>query len=116
MKADIVATADFNDGYISVDLIGHKNNKNEEIVVTGSFILSRASELDNYTNWEKLSTFKLVSERPTRHLINDFTVEQGRKYKYSIQQYNDNGLYSSRIFSNVVFSDFEDIFLYDGNK
>lgn len=116
LKADIVATADFNDGYISVDLIGHKNNKNEEIVVTGSFILSRASELDNYTNWEKLSTFKLVSERPTRHLINDFTAEQGRKYKYSIQQYNDNGLYSSRIFSNVVFSDFEDIFLYDGNK
>lgn len=116
LKADIIATVDFNDGYVSIDLVGHKNNKNKETITTGSFILSRASESDNYTNWEKLSTFKLIAEYPSRHLMKDFTVEQGKRYKYSIQQYNDNGLYSSRIVSNEVFSDFEDAFLYDGER
>ena len=74
----------FNDGYISLDLIGHKNNDGKEYLTNGSFILSRSSEIDNYTNWEKLSTFKLMTEYPSRHLFKDFTAEQGKRYKYAI--------------------------------
>ena len=46
----------------------------------------------------------------------DCTIEQGVTYKYSLQQYNENGIYSDRIVSNGVFADFEDAFLYDGEK
>ena len=45
----------------------------------------------------------------------DCTIEHGAQYKYSIQQYNENGIYSERIESNVVQAKFEDSFLYDGN-
>lgn len=114
LKADIVVTPNFSDGFIDVDLIGYKNSKNTETITTGSFILSRSSEDSDYKNWEKLSTFKLIAELPSRHLWRDFTAEQGKKYKYSIQQYNDDGLYSNRLLSNEVFLDFEDTFLYDG--
>ena len=49
-------------------------------------------------------------------LFRDFSVEQGKTYIYSIQQYNNNGLYTNRKKSNAVFVDFEDIFLYDGER
>jgi hypothetical protein len=46
----------------------------------------------------------------------DFTVEQGKEYIYSIQEYNDYDLYSERIISSSVYVDFEDSFLFDGEK
>ena len=116
LKAELKATANFDDGYIDIDLIGNKNELGNEDIVSGSFILSRASEEGNYLDWEKLLTFKIISQFPSRRLWRDFTAQQGKKYKYSIQQFNDDGLYSSRIISNVVFSDFEDAFLYDGER
>ena len=60
-------------------------------------------------------SFSLQSQSPTRFLWRDYTIEQGVQYKYSIQQYNDYGLYSERIISNTVTADFEDMFLYDGS-
>ena len=116
INATIVAKTDFNNGYIQIDLIGNKNNEGKETPITGSFVLSRATQQGGYSDWEKLSTFKIISQYPTRTLWRDFTAEQGKRYKYSLQQYNDNGLYSNRLISNIVFSDFEDIFLYDGER
>lgn len=116
IQAEIVAKADFDNGYIQIDLIGKKNAEGKETPITGSFVLSRATQLGGYLDWEKLSTFKIISQYPTRMLWRDFTAEQGKRYKYSLQQYNDNGLYSNRLISNIVFSDFEDIFLYDGER
>lgn len=116
IQADIVAKSDFDNGYIQIDLIGKKNAEGKEIPITGSFVLSRATQLGGYLDWEKLSTFKIISQYPTRTLWRDFTAEQGKRYKYSLQQYNDNGLYSNRLISNIVFSDFEDAFLYDGER
>ena len=46
----------------------------------------------------------------------DCTIEQGATYRYSLQQYNSNGIYSDRIISNSVPVDFEDMFLYDGER
>lgn len=116
IQAEIVAKADFDNGYIQIDLIGKKDAEGKETPITGSFVLSRATQLGGYLDWEKLSTFKIISQYPTRTLWRDFTAEQGKRYKYSLQQYNDNGLYSNRLISNIVFSDFEDIFLYDGER
>ena len=116
IQAEIVAEADFDNGYIQINLIGKKDAEGKETPITGSFVLSRATQLGGYLDWEKLSTFKIISQYPTRTLWRDFTAEQGKRYKYSLQQYNDNGLYSNRLISNIVFSDFEDVFLYDGER
>lgn len=120
LKAEIQASLrvamDKENGYINVNLVGIKDQNGLETLATGAFLLSRSSEDSNYTEWNEISRFKLAAQPPTRRLWQDFTVEQGKNYKYSIQQYNDNGLYSDRILSNTVYSDFEDAFLYDGEK
>ena len=47
-------------------------------------------------------------------MFRDFTCAQGKKYKYALQQYNDSGLLSNKIYSDVIQADFEYAFLYDG--
>lgn len=116
LQAELTAKADFDNGYIQIDLVGNVDSEGNETITTGSFVLSRANEDDDYLNWEKLLTFKLIAEFPSRSLWKDFTAEQGKHYRYAIQQYNDEGLYSTRKLSNIVFSDFEDAFLYDGER
>lgn len=83
---------------------------------SGSFILSRASEDSTFSNWEELYRFKLYDEIPKGILFRDYTIEQGKKYQYSIQQYNDQNLFSKRIYSNIIVADFEDAFLFDGER
>ena len=68
---------------------------------------------ENYV-WNKVCEFSLQSQTPSRFLWRDYTIEQGVTYKYSVQQYNDYGLYSDRILSKPVVADFEDAFLSDG--
>jgi hypothetical protein len=51
--------------------------------------LTRSSEKSNFTEWEEISRFNLTSHRSSLKTIKDFAVEQGVKYKYSIQQFND---------------------------
>ena len=116
LKADLVASVNFDNGYVDVGLVGHKNDEGVEDIVTGSFVLARACEDSNYLKWEEISRFKLIAQFATRDLWKDFTAQQGKHYKYSIQQYNDKQLYSNRIISNEIYSDFEDAFLYDGTR
>ena len=82
----------------------------------GSYILSRASDIDNYTTWFVLERFRLDEQQPSQHIVKDVTIEHGRKYKYSLQQYNIWGLTSSRIYSDIFYANFEDMYLYDGEK
>lgn len=116
MDATMKATLNFDNGYIDIDLIGTKNQHGLETPVTGAFLITRASEDDNFTTWNEISRFKLQAQNPSRWLWRDYTVEQGKNYIYAIQQYNDAGLYSNRIESNKIYVDFEDAFLYDGKK
>jgi hypothetical protein len=76
----------------------------------------RASEEDEYRSWLELKRFKLENMKPSLVDYNDYTVKQGVKYIYGIIQYNLFGIYSSRIESEPVSVDFEDIFLYDGDR
>lgn len=116
MQATLAVDMDKENGYINVNLVGIKDANGLETLATGAFLLSRSSEDSNYTEWNEISRFKLAAQPPSRRLWQDFTIEQGKNYRYSIQQYNDNGLYSDRILSNIVYADFEDAFLYDGEK
>ena len=112
----ILPILNYNNGYIEIQIEGKKDFLGNEKPARGQFILSRASEKSNYMDWETISKFSLVSERPSIKKWKDFTIEQGVHYKYSIQQFNSN-LYSDRMISDeIVFADFEDCFLYDGKR
>ena len=82
----------------------------------GSYLLSRASDEDNYTTWFNIARFRLDDQIPSSYTVRDVTIEHGRKYKYAIQQYNIWGLYSARIVSDIFEASFEDAFLFDGEK
>ena len=82
----------------------------------GSYLLSRASDADNYTTWFNVARFRLDDQVPSDFSIKDMTIEHGRKYKYALQQYNIWGLYSARIISDIFEANFEDAFLFDGEK
>lgn len=82
----------------------------------GAYLLSRASDKDNYATWEKINRFRLEEQSPSSYSVKDFTIEHGRKYIYSLQQYNLWGLYSTRVVSDVYQAGFEDAFLYDGKR
>lgn len=116
LKAEIKTSLNYENGYIQISLDGEKDKTGNEIPVKGSFILSRSSEKNNYQNWEEILKFNLVSQRPSIKSFEDFTIEQGIKYKYSIQQYNAQGLYSERIISEEIYADFEHCFLFDGKR
>ena len=60
--------------------------------------------------------FGLKHEYPSGTIFRDFTIEQGKTYTYSLQQYNVNSVYSDRKKSNQLYADFEDMFLYDGER
>ena len=96
-----------------------------ETNVTGSFLISRSDDKSNFTIWDEITRFNLVGQAPSSWTWKDFTVEHGVKYRYALQQYNENNLYSEKILS-VYLDDFdneikeplevyfEDAFLYDG--
>lgn len=112
IQGDLVATLNYDEGY--VELIIRDDTKIE--FSNGTYVLSREDSLyPNY--WEELTKFSVNNQLvDSMILFRDFSVEQGKTYVYSIQQYNNNGLYTNRKKSNAVFVDFEDIFLYDGER
>lgn len=120
LDATLEATLNYDNGYIDVWLQGHKdaNNNNYEENASGSYIFARATEGEDgkYTVWEKIFEFTLMNEKPTQRLWRDYTIEQGKTYKYSLQQFNKFGVFSSRLSSDEVFADFEDMFLADGKR
>ena len=116
IKADLSVKLNYENGYIDVSLIGHKDESGIETPATGAFLLSRSSSTDNFQTWDEISRFKLAAQLPSRWIWRDYTVEQGKTYRYSLQQYNDRGLYSNRILATDLYADFEYAFLYDGTR
>lgn len=116
LNASLEASLNFENGYISLNLIGAKDNYGHEETVTGLFLISRTNEDTNFSIWEDIYRFDLQKEKASGQIWQDFTVEQGKIYQYSIQQYNTSGIYSNRILSNKIYADFEDMFLFDGEK
>lgn len=116
IKADLVPSLNFENGYVNVNLMGHLNKDGVEYTATGAFKILRASEEDNYSTWNEVLKFALYGQQPSRWIWKDFTVKQGVTYKYALQQYNDQHLTSNRLESDPIYVDFEHAFLYDGNR
>lgn len=110
-KGRLTASLNKDEGIVIIGLQGEEGE-----ITNGSFVLSREdSTKPGY--WDELYRFVLTYESPTKAtLFKDFTVEQGKTYTYSIVQYNPYQVYSNRKKSNSIYVDFDDIFLYDGER
>lgn len=111
LEGSITAKLNYDAGLVEIYLKGKKDNQ----VSSGLFLLSRRADNDP-NGWEELYYFSLQSEVPDRLLFTDYTVAQGVKYTYSLQQYNNSNVFSDRMLSNSIVADFEDLFLYDGHQ
>ena len=92
-----------------------------EVACTGNFLITRATSLDDYFEWNEITSFTMSSDYPSSFHFYDYTVEQGIQYKYAIQQFNIHGIYSNKVYQtdnqgnfNTTTADFEDMFLSDG--
>lgn len=116
LHSDLYADNMFEDGYIRVRLVGDKTSS----LVTGRFILMRCSSEDNFQSWYELTRFDLSQwdSNSTITICKDYTVKQGIEYIYAVRAYNSLGLFSDRVpnINGVVKCDFEDIFLFDGER
>lgn len=110
-KLNVIATSNYDQGVIQIRL-SHMEMNN---TLSGMFLLSRTEAKKPY-KWEKINKFVMTSEDITKRFIIDYTVEQGKHYIYSLQQYNNYGIYSRRLLSNEVVADFEDLFLLDNKR
>lgn len=116
VHADLVIENVFEDGYMLIKLVGD----NSGALVTGRFILMRSSSEDNFETWYELARFDLSKwdSNTTKVLCKDYIVKQGIEYVYAIRAYNSLGLFSDRLKNKggAVKCDFEDAFLYDGER
>lgn len=107
------------EGYFQISLIGDRK-PNDTHLRSGAFVLLRSSSKNNYDTWEQLTEFTLSLYNPhtDKDIYKDYVVEQGVDYIYAIQAYNKQGYMSGRLtnYEGPVHCDFEDAFLYDGER
>ena len=106
----INASLNYDNGYIDINM-KHYNNS----LMTGKYVLSRASSKDNFKSWNEIMRFTLNKETK-KEIWKDFTIEQGVQYKYAVFMVDKNNRYSTKSVSNIVLADFEDMFLFDGDR
>ena len=117
IPATLIATMNQENGYIDISLQGELTKDGTEVTGTGTFLICRSSSEDNYTSWQEIDRFVLFGDAPSSYHWKDFTVTHGFKYKYSLQQYNQNyQIYSDRMISNEIVAEFEHCYLYDGKR
>lgn len=114
---DLVATNNFEEAYIALNLSKNHNYLNAELSNPVSIEICRAEKTDNYASWVTLQRLYFSSYGlALKWVYKDFTIEQGISYIYCFRQYNENNVYSARTLSNEVTADFEDMFLWDGER
>jgi hypothetical protein len=84
LEANLLVALNYDNGYVDLSLKSVADILTVEELATGFFIVSRACADTNFTVWDEIYRFKLVSQFPTLHLCKDFTIEQGKTYQYSI--------------------------------
>ena len=129
---DLICLNNFENGYIDIKLRGQTIDNNEKII-SGLFIITRSDNLSNFLEWNEITRFVIESNYPSEYSFHDYTVQQGVYYRYAIQQENINKIKSKKIYSydcpeyldwlneknyrnEPTYSDFEDMFLFDGDK
>ena len=109
------AERDFEDGQIN--LILHQDFTGAS-ALKGLFLLSKQDCINNPHTWYPLKYISLDGTEFSNQIYkaySDKIVEQGGVYQYAIQQFSGN-FTSNKMLSNTVTADFEDIFLYDGER
>lgn len=112
-KLNVTAVNNFETGSVEVKFTPKVGEEIE--VISGTYVISRA-EAKEPLEWKKIRDIGLKAQPLNKINIIDRTVEQGKEYYYSLQQYNNYGIYTARNISNKVIADFEDTFLLDGNR
>ena len=118
------ANLDYENGRVKISIMPatpeyDKTTKQElPIVLSGTYIISRTSSKDKFMLNETVQNNKMNVEITTAdpYSFYDYAVEAGVEYRYFIQKYNSQNVFSQKVASNFVAVFFEDIFLYDGNK
>lgn len=107
------------EGYIQLSLVGQEDLL-DHALRSGAFVLMRSSSKNNYDSWEQLTEFELSLYDPwtNKEIYKDYVVEQGVRYIYAIQSYNQQGYMSGRLknYEGEIRCEFEDAFLYDGER
>lgn len=115
IDAHLIAQLDYDNGCVDLFLKPNDPNKTE-LTYNGMFMISRCSSAEDFTIQTQIATFNLTGMLPANAVFHDFTVEQGQTYRYSIQQFNNYDIYSTRMYAPDVYVVFEDAFLYDGER
>ncbi len=102
LSGRLAAINDFDNGVIQLYL----TKVNNESITTGEMKIFRAQK--DSEEWEKVG---VVTVKKDGLIWEDHTAAQGVTYKYKIQK--DNSFF---LYSDEVYSDFEDAFIYDGEK
>lgn len=90
-------------------------------IISGNFILVRASSLNNFSSWDEVYRFAYLnvtlSEDKPILIWEDYSIQQGEEYMYALQAYNGK-IYSNRMLSSdgKIKVDFVDMFLSDGER
>lgn len=129
LKVDLIAKNIFDEGYINLSFQMKENEDvSQSLDDPVSIQIERATKIikdlgnnlysDEYLEWIPLRRKYFTSYK---ELINftfqDFTIEQGVTYRYCYRLYNENFVYSNRTYAiEDIRADFEDMFLWDGNK
>lgn len=117
-KANLMTEIDYDNGCVHLTLEAQPQTKQEAQLTTysGQFVITRSSSKENFKTWTKIVTFQLTGTLPQGAVYTDFTIEHGQTYRYALQQFNDNQIYSSRVYAPDVYAAFEDAYLYDGSR
>lgn len=75
IRVDLVPELNYENGYITLHLIGHKNELGVEYAATGTFRILRSSDKEGYGVWHEILKFSLYGQQPSRWLWQDMTIE-----------------------------------------
>lgn len=116
LNIDLETKLNYEDGLVELYLLPRTGKRS---VVTGDFVLVRASSLTDFKFWDPVEEFHYVnvelSSATPLLLWEDYLIEQGETYRYAIQAYNSNRLYSNRLEAKNgrIQANFEYCFLSD---
>lgn len=109
ISGSLRADLNYDEGCVSIDFI------------EGAYEGERPNYAGNYrllrfigNKYEIIDTF-IISTRELNHIYNDYTIQQGVTYRYALQQVGNN-IFGQKLYSNEVYADYEDMFLYDGER
>jgi hypothetical protein len=100
----------YENGYIDISMKHYNLSP-----MIGKYALSRASSKDNFKSWNEIMRFSINGET-SKEIWKDFTIEHGVSYKYAIFMIDAKNQYSAKAESKIILADFEDMFLFDGDR